>query len=110
MARASGGGQGGGRPRRGRQGDLPMLLGEPSPSLAKINKMNMAKLAEKIVSLEKEQQDLKTRLERLRQLDPPPAEKIAAVTDLLDRLNALHDAAAKRLKEKAARKAIRERG
>jgi len=87
-----------------------MLLGEPSPSLAKINKMNMAKLAEKIASLESELQDLATRLDRLKALDPPPAEKIATVTDLQQRLTALHEAASKRYQEKAARKAIHDRG
>ncbi len=87
-----------------------MLLGEPSPSLAKINTMNMAKLAEKIASLEKEQEDIKTRLKRLEEKDPPPAEKIATVQEQLKRLVALHEAASKRLQEKAARKAIRDRG
>ena len=87
-----------------------MLLGEPSPSLAKINTMNMAKLAEKIASLESEQAELHTRLERLKKLDPPPADKIATVTELLKRLVALQEAATKRLQDKAARKAIRDRG
>lgn len=87
-----------------------MLMGEPSPSLAKINTMNMAKLAEKIAALESEQAELTARLERLKQLDPPPAKKIKTVTDLHERLVALHAAATKRLQEKATRKAIRERG
>lgn len=55
---AGGGGALAGAARGGRgnrEADLPVLLGEPSPSLAKINAMNMEKLALKIVSLRDEQ-------------------------------------------------------
>ncbi|MEM9417837.1 MAG: hypothetical protein AAGA25_02125 [Planctomycetota bacterium] len=86
-----------------------MLLGEPSPSLAKINAMNMEKLAAKIMSLREEQQRMNAKLERLLARDPAaPEEKIAQAKDTLARLKALEDAAMTRLKGKAERKAQRE--
>ncbi len=87
-----------------------MLLGEPSPSLAKINEMNMAKLEVKIASLAEEEKQLVTRLQRLNELDPPPADKIKTVSELLKRLVALKAAAEERLAGKAKRKAEREQG
>lgn len=85
-----------------------MLLGEPSPGLAKINLMNTAKLQAKIASLEAEHALLETKLEHLRVLDPLPTEKIQAIELLQQRLIALRDAAATRLKGKLERKAARE--
>lgn len=86
-----------------------MLLGEPSPSLAKINGMNMEKLALKIVSLREEQARMKTKLEKLEQRDPPaPAEKITQAKETLERLAALEKAAMERLQGKAERKKQRE--
>ena len=85
-----------------------MLLGEPSPSLAKINKMNMAALAAKIVSLREEQARMKARLERLEALDEKPEDQIKAGRELLERLAALEAAATERLQGKAQRKADRE--
>ncbi len=87
-----------------------MLLGEPSPSLAKINEMNMAKLEVKIAALTEEETQLNKRLGHLNELDPPPADKVKIVTDQLQRLVALKAAAAERLAGKAQRKADRERG
>jgi hypothetical protein len=102
-------------PPRGRGGprgnpEPPILLGEPSPSLAKINTMNMVKLAEKITQLEEEQTRVGAKLSRLEVIDPLPDEKIKAVKELLARLAALKDAAEKRLAGKAERKAAREQG
>ncbi|WP_184676641.1 hypothetical protein [Algisphaera agarilytica] len=86
-----------------------MLLGEPSPSLAKINAMNMEKLAVKIMSLREEQQRMNAKLERLLARDPAaPEEKIKQAKDTLVRLKALEEAAMTRLKGKAERKAQRE--
>ncbi len=85
-----------------------MLLGEPSPSLAKINTMNMAKLTEKIAQLEEEQTRVGAKLSRLEVVEPRPDEKIKAVKELLERLAALKEAAEKRLAGKAERKAARE--
>ncbi len=87
-----------------------MLLGEPSPSLAKINTMNMAKLTEKIAQLEEEEARVGAKLSRLEAVTPVPEVKIAAVKDLLARLDALKKAAAERLAGKAERKAAREQG
>ncbi|MEM6458329.1 MAG: hypothetical protein AAF710_02945 [Planctomycetota bacterium] len=108
--RRFGGGGGGGRPRRGGPDrGLPMLLGEPSPSLAKINGMNMEKLAAKIASLREEQVRMKAKLERLLARDPAaPAEKIEQAQATLARLKALEEAATRRLAGKAERKAQRE--
>ncbi len=85
-----------------------MLLGEPSPSLAKINTMNMAKLTEKIAQIEEEQTRVGAKLSRLEQVDPLPEPKIKELKDLLVRLAALKEAAETRLAGKAQRKAARE--
>ena len=63
------------RPQSGKP-DAPMLLGEPSPSLARINMMNMVRLEAKIAQLVTEQAALVSRLERLNALDEAPTEKI----------------------------------
>lgn len=102
-----------GGPPRGRRGgkeEPPILMGEPSPSLAKINTMNMAKLTEKIAMLEEEEARVGAKLKRLQAVDPLPEVKIKAVTELLARLDALKKAAAERLAGKAERKAAREQG
>ena len=85
-----------------------MLLGEPSPSLAKINAMNMEKLALKIVSLRDEQQRMDAKLQKLLARDPAPTEKIEQAQATLVRLKALEEAATQRLRGKAERKAARE--
>ena len=105
--RGGGGGRGG---RRSRKGAPPILLSEPSPSLAKINAMNTAKLQAKIESLETEQAALNSRLERLKAVTPLPEERIKNITELLERLEALKEAANKRLAGKLERKALREQG
>lgn len=84
-------------------------MGEPSPSLAKINGMNMAKLQAKILTLDEEINRTKAKLERLKAVDPVPTEKIGAVAALIERLEALRTAAADRLAGKAERKAERDR-
>ena len=96
------GGRGG---RRGGPKEPPILLGEPSPSLAKINTMNMAKLTEKIAQLDEELARVGAKLGRLEVLDPLPEEKIKTVKELIARLEALKDAAEKRLAGKIERKA-----
>lgn len=89
--------------------DAPMLLGEPSPSLARINMMNMVKLEAKIVQLANEQTALVSRLERLNALDEAPTEKLQRAGKQLDRLKDLEKAARTRLEEKVRRKAEWER-
>lgn len=109
--------RGSGGPPRGRGGPggrkpppPPILLGEPSPSLAKINTMNMARLTEKITQLIEEQERVGAKLSRLEVIDPVPEEKIKSVKELLERLAALKLAAETRLAGKAERKAAREQG
>lgn len=85
-----------------------MLLGEPSPSLAKINTMNMAKLTAKIASLKEEALRMAAKLERLEAQDPPNPEKIKQAQMTITRLQALEKAAAERLAGKIERKAMRE--
>jgi len=85
-----------------------MLLGEPSPALAQINGMNMAKLELKISSLKSERLPLEKKLERLEAIDPPPTERIEKAKLLITRLKTLEDLAKERLDGKAQRKALRE--
>ncbi len=85
-----------------------MLLGEPSPSLAKIKTMNMVKLAAKIVSLREERSRMEAKLIKLQARDPLPNEKIKLGQDTVERLNALEAIATDLLKGKAERKALRE--
>ena len=103
-SRSGGGGSRGG----GRPGDLPVLLGEPSPSLAKIKTMNMVKLAAKIASLREERARMAAKLEKLRARDPLPDDKIKQGEDTVERLSALEAIAVDLLKGKAERKAQRE--
>lgn len=99
-----------GPPRRGggRPSDLPVLLGEPSPSLAKIKTMNMVKLAAKIGSLREESTRMEAKLTKLRIRDPLPEEQIKQGDLTVKRLNALEAIATDLLKGKAERKALRE--
>lgn len=85
-----------------------MLLGEPSPSLAKINGMNIAQLTAKLASLDEELARVTAKLGRLEGQDVKPEEKIKVVTDLIARLKALKIITEKRLAEKAQRKAAYE--
>ena len=96
------------RSPRGRQqkpgDDLPILLGEPSPSLAKIAKMNMVKLEEKIVQLTEEQIHVGKRIEKLLARDEVPTKDVESTREQLERLKALEQAARSRLDEKIKRK------
>ena len=85
-----------------------MLLGEPSPSLAKIKTMNMVKLEAKIQSLREERTRMQAKLEKLQARDPLPADKIKLGHDTIERLNALEAFATDKLRGKAERKAERE--
>ncbi|MEM8781321.1 MAG: hypothetical protein AAGE65_00575 [Planctomycetota bacterium] len=105
-----GGGRGGGGGGRGQKPDLPMLLGEPSPSLAKINAMNMAKLTEKIAALAADRVHLVNKAKKLHAAGEAKTEQLKQTLDLIERLDALKAAAEKRLAGKAERKALREAG
>ncbi len=105
------GGGGGRGPRRGGGGgkpgppDYPMLLGEPSPALAKIATMNTEKLEAKIASLDQELDHVTAKLGRLASQSDPPTQKIETAKMLIQRLNAIKDVATERLAEKRRRKA-----
>ena len=104
------GGGGGGRGGKRGMPDLPMLLGEPSPSLAKINAMNMAKLAEKIEALKADRVHLVAKAKKLHAAEPRDEAKLKMTLDLIERLDALKAAAETRLAGKAERKKLREAG
>ena len=82
-----------------------MLKGEPSPSLAKINTMNIVKLEEKITQLITEQKLVSERIEKLESRDPQPEDQIKRTRDQLERLAELEAVARQRLSEKEKRKA-----
>ncbi len=86
-----------------------MLLGEPSPSLAKIRTMNMEKLRAKIESLDEEKARIERRINGLLRVDTAPADQIQHLRDLLKRLEALQEAARERLEHKQQRKEAWER-
>ena len=96
---------GGGRRSQGRAEQPPMLKGEPSPSLAKINTMNIVKLEEKITQLITEQKLVSERIEKLESRDPQPEDQIKRTRDQLERLAELEAVARQRLSEKEKRKA-----
>jgi len=81
----------------------PMLMGEPSPSLAKINKMNQEQLLERIESLQRESMHLLNKIERLKPLLPLPVEKIDILITQLARLRMLEKVARDRLSGKQER-------
>lgn len=108
--RGGGGGRGRGGGRGGDKPDLPMLLGEPSPSLAKINAMNMAKLTEKIEGLKADRVHLVNKAKKLHAAGEEKEQQLKQTLDLIERLDALKAAAEKRLAGKAERKALREAG
>ena len=81
-----------------------MLLGEPSPSLAKIRLMNIEKLQAKIASLVESQEQLAKRIVNLERSNPDDTEKIERNRKELARLQALKEAAEERLQEKLRRK------
>ena len=82
-----------------------MLLGEPSPSLLRIQAMNMEKLAAKIIQLGEEQVAIKAKVERLEARDPQPTEQIDALKLQIERLATLQKLASERLEKKKTRKA-----
>lgn len=71
----------------------PMLLGEPSPSLTKINKMPVALLGEHVKALAIERERLVAKLVNLEAHKPRPDAKIEVLKKQVARLQALEDAA-----------------
>ncbi|MEX0775416.1 MAG: hypothetical protein WD042_06845 [Phycisphaeraceae bacterium] len=89
---------------RRRKPNDPMLMGQPSPGLTRINKMNMAKLAEQIERLKLEKQRLGEKIKRLEAVTPKPAERIATLDSQMRRLGVLEKTARERLVSKEERK------
>ncbi len=81
-----------------------MFLGMPSPSMARIQKMNMADLAARIERLTNEVANVEEKVKRLQQVDPRPDEKITELSALVKRLAALRNAAKDQLEMKVERK------
>ncbi|MAE61782.1 MAG: hypothetical protein CMJ49_10565 [Planctomycetaceae bacterium] len=81
-----------------------MFLGMPSPSLARIQKMNMADLAARIERLTNEVANVEEKVKRLQQVDPRPDAKITELGALIKRLAALRNAAKDQLEMKVERK------
>ncbi|MBI1337952.1 MAG: hypothetical protein GC164_13470 [Phycisphaera sp.] len=88
----------GGRHQRKRT--MPILQGEPSPSLARINRMNAKELEERITSLKLEAQRITTRIGHLKIQNPVPEEKIVVLVKQVERLEALQKIAGDRLEYK----------
>lgn len=82
----------------------PMLMGEPSPALTKIARMNSDKLKAHIETMKVEAERLDKKISNLKAIDPPDAERIEDLTKHRQRLAALLQAAAERLLGKLERK------
>lgn len=80
-----------------KQRPLPILLGEPSPSLAKINKMNPAQLAQRIQSLSVEAGRIARKIEHLKLQPTPPQDRIEELSKQFNRLGVLEKTARERL-------------
>jgi len=85
----------------GRRKKVPMLLGLPSPSLARLNKKDPEELAEQIERLQEEAGHVKRRLEKFRSLPEPPQERIQHLQALLQRLEVLERLARDRISGKS---------
>lgn len=82
----------------------PIFMGEPSPSLASLDRLNMVGLAQRVERLGEEIARLEQKVDRLKKIDPLPQVKIDQLTQSLTRLAALKKAAQDRLAEKVERK------
>lgn len=98
------------RPSRTRKPADPVLMGEPSPALTKIARMNTEKLAEHIKKMKVEADRLETKVSNLKKITPVDEERVAELTLHRERLAALMTAAAERLSGKLERKAQRASG
>jgi hypothetical protein len=76
-----------------------MLMGEPSPALTKMRKMNAIELAAYAHSLVVENERIQKKIANLERVKPAPAERIADLTKQIERLAALSDMAKKRMEE-----------
>jgi peptidoglycan hydrolase CwlO-like protein len=79
-------------------------MGEPSPALTQINKMNIEQLTQRIEALEVESGHIGAKIKNLSHQQPPNDVRIAALTTQKARLAALIQVAQDRLSGKAERR------
>lgn len=92
---------------RGKRAE-PMLMGVPSPSLAKINKMNTDELVERIAALTVERERIATKIKNLSAMTPRDEARITELKTQASRLAALENVAKDRLSGKNERREQRE--
>lgn len=92
---------------RGKRAE-PMLMGVPSPSLAKINKMNTDELVERIAALGVERERIATKIKNLSAMTPRDEARITELKTQASRLTALENVAKDRLSGKNERREQRE--
>ncbi len=83
-------------PQKRRRRD-PILMGLPSPSLAKINRMNSAELTEHIKALEVEAGHIRAKLEKMAAKEPVDEAHVKLLKEQLARLEALGNIAKERI-------------
>lgn len=87
----------------------PMLLGLPSPSLARIGRMNIEQLETHIERLKVEAERLTKRIGNLKKVKEDPDSQVGELTSALKRVGLLRRAAEKRLETKHERREAWER-
>lgn len=92
------------RSQRPRKPADPILMGEPSPALTKIARMNTERLGTHIQTMQVESERLDTKITNLSGMTPPDEEKIAQLKAHRERLTALLEAAKKQLAGKIERR------
>lgn len=92
------------RPPRRRKPADPLLMGEPSPALTKIARMNTEKLDAHIKTMQTESERLETKITNLSNIDPPDQERIEQLKAHRERLAAIMEAASKQLAGKLERR------
>ncbi len=92
------------RPQRRRKPADPVLMGEPSPALTKIARMNTEKLTVHIQTMQTESERLETKIRNLSSMTPPDEKKIEQLNGHRDRLLALLEAAREQLAGKIERR------
>lgn len=98
------------RPQRRRAPSHPILMGEPSPALSKIRRMNIEKLQQYLESTQVEIDRLIKKVKNLEEVEPVNHDRIKTLNDQQERLRALIVATNEQLEEKHRRKERYEAG
>lgn len=85
------------RPSKPRKPADPMLMGEPSPALTKIGRMNTEKLRTHIGTLKTELERVEQKIQNLTTMPEPDEKRIEQLREHRQRLAALLKAASERL-------------